>query len=548
MLASSNTLGFFPSLPYPDEIRTWDMTAEANGYSGNVLMENAARCALDTLLHYMHTLEGKKIIILMGSGNNGGDAACLARYLYEHGSEITVFHTCSLEKYGESASYHVKLAQQRGIKFVYLHSDFISALKDDMPYPDIMIDGLLGTGFRGQLRRDAVSLIEQFNFIAQASRCFVLSLDIPSGLDGRTGVANPVAIRASATITFAAAKAGMLSPGASIYTGKLHLGDIGLPLRGNMAASSTTYLIDAHCLKMLPPLPREGYKNSFGHVLVIGGAGACGGAAHLASRAALRIGAGLVTAIAPDFTVPYVKNDLAEIMVIGAGHQDPQKWPDSLPDYWDALIGQCSSMVIGPGFGRDDCAMRFFELILSQYDRPDTVFDADALILLSQKPQLMKFVRETDVLTPHPGEAGALLGQTSAAVQSDRYNALNKLCRLTKGTVVLKGAGTLVSNGDKIFLCPYDITQLSVGGAGDVLAGIIGGLIGQRPQKSIPNLLLAAIGVCMHALAGIEVASKYHRRGNLASEISDCLPYVIGKYTGANDNHTNNMLPWPELR
>lgn len=538
---------FFPPLPHPDEMKKWDQMAMQAGCLEEVLMENSGRCAFNTLEYYFRSVRHKRIMLLMGGGNNGGDAACLARYVQDAGAEVLVLHTRGLEKYAGAAKYHIRLALDSGVKFIFLESG-LKTVASRLPPPDILVDGLLGTGFKGTLRQETALLIDQFNNFAECCKPFVLALDIPSGLDGRTGQPSPLAVRANATITFAAAKSGLLMPGAKNWTGQVHVGNIGLPIRQKTACSSSVFLIDSHCLGLLPRLPSNAYKNVFGHVLIIGGAGRFAGAAHLAARAALRTGAGLVSSISPAACAAEIRNALPEIMTIGLGDPASRQWPDYPPDDWEILIKNSTALVIGPGFGRDARALRFLELVMGQDQRPPTVLDADALMLMAGHRTLFDSVRDTDILTPHPGEAASLLGLDSAAVQRDRLSALAELKALTRGTVVLKGAGTMISNGRHILLCPYDVPQLSAGGTGDVLAGLIGSLLGQKEFDHMDGFWLAGIGVGIHALAGIELGEEYGLRGNLASEVADRIPFVLNKYTLHSPTHASeNILPCPQF-
>ncbi|SDF66785.1 NAD(P)H-hydrate dehydratase [Desulfovibrio legallii] len=539
MTASALTL--LPPLPLPDEVRAWDQGATALGLSGEILMENAARAAFDVLRAAVPRLEGREVWLLMGGGNNGGDAACLARQLLDAGARPLVLHTRPLRSYKGECGRHVRVARAAGVPFRPLRpgGQIWSAA------PDLLVDGLLGTGFHGPLRPDMLGLIRAVN---DRRAAFVLALDIPSGLDGVTGAPQPEAVRATATVTFAAAKPGLALPQARPWTGKVHVRPIGIPAVVRQAAPCAAYLLDGRCLAPLAALPANGFKNSFGHVLVAGGAPGYGGAAHLAARAALRAGAGLVTATAPEAALADIKNGWAEIMTLAL--PGPHGcWPETLPPAFAALAARCAALVVGPGLGRSPDAAAFLHALLSLPDRPPTVLDADALALLAAQPELLRLVRKDDALTPHPGEAGLLLGRPAAAVQKDRRAALRDLCALCRGVVALKGAGTLVGQaGAPVLLSPYDVPQLAAGGSGDVLAGCLGGLLAAHPVDAAwaaplrPTQFTAGQAVALHALAGREAAQIWPLRGNVASATADLLPQALARYA-APQPPTGSALP-----
>ena len=523
-------LQLLPPLPLPAEMHAWDEAAIRLGLPEVLLMENAAREALAVMQTEFAPLKGKKVWLFMGSGNNGGDAVCLARHLLDAGAKPLIFHSKPLRCYQGACGKHVRLARTLGIPFVPLARwDTLTAKSAHRP--DILVDGLLGTGFTGPLRPDLHNAIKHINALGQ--NIPVLALDIPSGLDGLTGKPMPLAVQASHTVSFAAAKPGLLHPAARCWTGQLHVRDIGIPAVIRATKPCSVRLLDAHCLQALPPCPPDGHKYAYGHVLVLGGAYGMGGAAHLAALAALRSGAGLVTAAAPATALADIKGQCPEIITLPLPVSEGLYWPDNIPTPLESILERVTALVLGPGMGSTG-AEALLAALLARKQRPPMVLDADGLRMLAKHPHLIPLLTAQDVLTPHPGEAAALLGCDSAAVQEDRPGALQSLCRLSKAVVVLKAAGTLVGQaGQPWLLCPYDLPGLAVAGSGDVLAGCIGALLGRlerkahasSTQKTQTALIAAALGVSLHALAGLELAKKYPR-GHLASELADQLPQV----------------------
>ncbi|MBO4300149.1 MAG: NAD(P)H-hydrate dehydratase [Desulfovibrio sp.] len=539
----------FVPLPSPEEMHLWDAEAMSLGLPQELLMENAARAAFAVLKDYFPQLSGKRVVLIMGSGNNGGDAACLARLLLDVEAKPLVLHTKPLAGCKGTCGKHVRLARACGVPFRRCPSkpDGSLAIPDNIPTPDILVDGLLGTGFRGALKPQTLALVRAINVLPTP---FVLALDIPSGLDGISGKPLPEAVRATATVSFQAAKPGLLQPEAAMWTGRVHVRDIGIPTKTRQEAPCSFFLADGRCLSPFAVARPGVFKNSYGHVFIIGGAAGLGGAAHLAARTALRAGCGLVTAAAPAPCLPDIKNGCAEIMTLALTPMPQSQWPETLPDNLTAMIARGASLVVGPGMGRGEDATEFLASLLDMPERPPTVFDADALALLARQPALFARVSERDILTPHPGEAALLLGCTARDIQADRLHALHALCSISHGVVVLKGSGTLVGQDRApVLLCPYDVPQLSVGGSGDVLAGCLGGLLARvaktetAPTGASPSLTVAGQAVALHALAGKILAEKWPLRGNMAASVADALPRAL--FTYALREPEGDVQPWP---
>lgn len=492
------------------EMRQWDASAMELGLTGFALMESAAQGARRVLLAHVPDVRGKVCHLLMGAGNNGGDAACLSRQLLDLGARPVVFHTKDLDAYAGDAGAHLRLAKECGV-------DFRPAADFDCRC-DILVDGLLGTGFSGELREDALELVRRAN---AGSQSFTLALDIPSGLDATTGRPCPEAIRASATATFAAAKPGLVLPWASEYTGSLHVVYIGTPKKAQQLGGASFRLLDRAALAHLPAPLACGYKNAYGHVVVIGGAHGMPGAAHVAARAALRAGAGLVTCACPAAYASEVRLGMPEIMTRALGETGEDQWKKRHASEMEDLLARAGSLVVGPGMGRGKDSAEFLQALLEKRPSCPMVLDADALMLLAANPKLLAHLRSDDILTPHPGEAAALLGKGAASVAKDPFGSCEALAALAACVVVLKGAVSLVrAQGVPTLVYPNDICQLSVGGSGDCLAGVIASLAGQGAESAAA----AALGVVWHGEAGSRLASACPCRGNLASEIADALP------------------------
>lgn len=510
-----------PPLPLPHEMQQWDRQAVALGIPPEILMENAAGAAFRYLRSLCPHLAGKQVWLLMGGGNNGGDAACLARYLLDAGACPQVFHTRPLAHYANETACHLRAAHACGVPFLP-----VEALADTRPHPDILVDGLLGTGFSGSLRDDVRYLVDFVNTLSP--RPLVLALDVPSGLDATSGLPCPDAVRADATVSFAAAKPGLCLPWARPYTGDCHVGDIAMPAMVREKGPCSFRLLDREALALLPGATPSSYKNSYGHILVLGGRPGMCGAGHLAARGALRSGAGLVTAAMPAAAEDQVRLNWPEIMTLPLGEPGNRLWPARLPDALRQRLHQCRTVIVGPGMGRSDDSRAFLTALLQEKDRPPCVIDADALMLLADAPALLTTLGPRDILTPHPGEAAALLHCSGNVIQQDRMAALTALCAAVPAAVVLKGAGTLVGQrGCPTGLSPWDIPQLAMGGSGDVLAGCAAALLARVQDTSHPAHQAACLAVALHAAAGQVLAGSHPHRGNVAGELADALPQAM---------------------
>ena len=518
----------FAPLPTPHEMAAWDRAAVDLGMPELLLMEHAGRAAAAVLAATYGPVAGKRVLLFMGAGNNGGDAACLARLLEDAGAEVLVLHTRPLSAYKGVTRQHLRLSRSCGVDFFPATTWPSRFRQTGWLRPHVVVDGLLGTGFSGQLREQEAALVSRINAFRSEQSAFVLALDIPSGLNGLTGRPCPDAVRANVTATFAAAKPGLVMSEAATFVGSLQVCDIAMPRRVRETLPPSCSLMLPSILEQLPQPDPHWHKGRAGHVLVVGGSAGLTGAPHLAALGALRTGAGLVTVAAPEPLTQAVKGT-ADIMSRALG----ATWNSDSAPLLAEVLGQVDALVLGPGIGRSDGAIAAVASILALPDRPPTVIDADALYALARRPELAGHVRPGDVLTPHPGEAATILGQngsresTAVSVQNDRLEALRALTECAAGVWVLKAAGTLVGRrGGTLALCPVAVPNLAVAGSGDVLAGAIGTVLAQ----GLEAFIAACCGVYLHARSGELLAERYPRRGNSASEIADMLP-VAGAAT-----------------
>lgn len=506
-------------LPTPDEMATWDHeTINTIGIPGVTLMESASREAVSVLLEEYGPVHNKEIFCFAGSGNNGGDTFAMARQLQDLGADVTVFHTKPKKQYRGESRTNLLWAQKLGVPLNHLGAMDISALSQ----PDILIDGLLGTGFQGELRHDTLQLIRTINKLGE--RAFVLSVDIPSGLSGLTGTPQPEAVIADVTTTFQAAKLGLAMPGAMRYAGMIHVRPIGIPNQVQNDHPVRNHLISRNIMSMLPQPAHDMHKGKAGHVLIIGGSEGLTGAPHLAALGALRSGAGLVTIACPGGLADQIKANVPDIMLMPLGSKTT--WDTPMAKTILNEIDRFDAFVVGPGIGRAMKTLAFLKAFIANCPA-HVVLDADGLYGLAQAQSLIPSLPSTTVLTPHPGEMARLSGVSNNDIQKDRLTAATTFAEQCEATLVLKGAGTLVVDDEMTCISPFSEPNLAVGGSGDVLSGVIASLM----ARGLEPLDAACLGVFWHGLAGRKLKEEFPLRGNFASEIAQALPVAAKEHT-----------------
>ncbi|MGH8234981.1 MAG: NAD(P)H-hydrate dehydratase [Rhodanobacteraceae bacterium] len=471
------------------QVRALDHAAIDGGIEGIELMERAARAALDVLQRRWP--RARHVGVLCGPGNNGGDGFLLAALARAAAMETSVVAT------SDHALGDAGLARER-----FLHEGG-EVLPADLALPDadVYVDALFGSGLNRAPNGEAARLIAALN--AQSRP--VLALDVPSGLDADTGTAFDPGVRATATACFVGWKRGLFTAQGPDCCGHRELATLDIP-----DGAYANEVPDAVLLtpQALPARPQDSHKGRYGHVLAIGGDLGAGGAMRLCSEAALRIGAGLVSVATREANVGPILTARPELMPHGV----------HVPRNLEPLLGRASVVALGPGLGQDDWGHGLWQTALDS-GKP-MVLDADGLNLLA-KSECTLPVRI--VLTPHPGEASRLLGGSIADVQTDRFAAARELARKYRAVVVLKGAGSLIADPDgRVAVCSWGNPGMASGGMGDVLTGVIAGLLAQ----GLGTWDAACLGVGLHARAG-DLAARAGERGLLASDLFSYLRALV---------------------
>jgi len=467
------------------------LAAEQAGTTLYGLMKRAGQACYQVFTK--HFSDTKKILVLTGGGNNAGDGYVFATIAQNAGHDVQL---CQL---GDPARLTGAAAQARDT-WLFEQGVIDGIEQADFEHVDVIIDALLGTGLRGTVRAEYQRLIHKINQTGKP----VLSVDIPSGLNGDSGYISGVAVNADVTVCLIGLKQGLFTASAAQYCGEIYFSGLGIEGQFQSLCSSTVSRIGYDELSHhLTPRSRTSHKGHFGKTLVIGGNVSMPGAVRLASESALRCGSGLVKVL----TLP------ENLLTIMAGRPELMGLGCDLDNLDDRTIRDWATVIaIGPGLGRDEWAHTLLDYVLAS-ELP-TVVDADALNMLVDKPAW----KDNWILTPHPGEAATLLGCSINEIEQDRYSAVRNLQRSFGGIAVLKGAGTLICDGKKVYVANVGNPGMASGGMGDVLSGIIAGLLAQ----GLDSLQASILGVSIHGLAA-DMAAGTDERGLLAS---DLFPYI----------------------
>jgi NAD(P)H-hydrate epimerase len=456
------------------------------------LMERAGKAVFGQLLQAYP--QSKKILICCGGGNNGGDGYVVARLAREHGLDIELWQLGDhLQLKGDAATARDSWLATGGS---------ISAPQEEVPADiEIIVDGLLGTGLKGDVREDYAAVINTIN----RAFCPVIAIDIPSGLCADTGANLGAVTRAEHTVSFIALKRGLFTGQAAEFVGQVRFAGLEVDSEFRRIVPANCRLISSDAVQaMLPARSRVAHKGSNGRILCLGGDRGMFGAIRLTAEACARIGGGLTRVVTQPENVSAIVSARPELMTYD-WRGNSNEINDHL--FWTDVIA------IGPGLGSSSWGRSLVGY--SRTVEKPVVADADGLNLLAKTPDH----NPLRVITPHPGEAARLLGIDVQEVEADRFGAALKMQRKFGGVAVLKGAGTIIYDGDQYYICDAGNPGMASGGMGDVLTGLIAGLIGQGLSLS----QAAQAGVWLHSSAADRCAAEHGERGMLAS---DLFPYI----------------------
>jgi len=493
---------------------------------GEVLMDRAGRGVAEVVrrIAELRGLSACEVHVFAGRGNNGGDAFAAARYLSDWGFTVRLWlATAAAQLSGDALAHFRRMASGAALRCeLAAEADWPSLPDERFRRADIAVDGLLGTGLSGPARGSVAAAIRLLNALGQ--HVPVVSIDVPSGLDADTGAATGAIVAADVTVTLGLPKRGLLEPRAADFVGNLEVADIGLPPELWQGLRSEEELIAAEELRtLLPRRARHAHKGEFGRVLIVSGAAGYAGAVTLAARAALRSGAGLVTALVPHGIAPVVAAGAPEAMVHAAAQTEGGSLSADCLRAWNRSLADFDAVLMGPGMTPHAETGSLVETILGMA-KAGLVLDADALNVLAGRRERIRRCAGRVILTPHPGEMARLLGVTVAGVQQDRPGSARAIARDTGAVVVLKGAGTIVcAAGQPLHVNLTGNPGMAKGGMGDVLAGLMAGLVAQ----GLSSLDAARLGVYVHGRAADTVAWRGSQSGMTAGDVIEELPAAL---------------------
>lgn len=510
-------------LPTPKEMASLEQrTQERAGISVAVLMERAGARTAEVARRLLEGRGGRRVVVLAGKGNNGGDGLVAARDLVGD-ARITVILSGPAAELSGGPAAHLQSLRERHVPLLEApalsSSDLDSALREC----DLIVDALFGTGFHGPAQAGPAALIEAAN----RSGVPILAVDVPSGIDSATGAAEPPVIHAAATVTMGLPKLGLVQFPAAAYAGRLFVADIGIPQAVVDEAPIRTELVRAAWVdRTFPRRHADGHKGTYGHVYVVAGARGFTGAAVLAARGAIRGGAGLVTMAIPRSLVTVPTASLPEAMTLPL----PETDAGTLDADAEGVIREAVAAVdakhpavvaIGPGLTTHSAVVGVVRRLIPQLGGP-VVADADALNALAGNPAPLREAHGPVVITPHPGELARLTGASIGDIQRDRVAAARTAASSTRAVTILKGARTVVASPDgRAAIIPNGNAAMGTGGTGDVLTGVVAAFLGQR----LPVWEAAVCAAYLHGLAG-DVAAP-GELGLLSHEVADAIPRAL---------------------
>lgn len=498
------------------------------GIPTSELMNNAGLAIAKATQNWLEDVTDKRIVILIGPGNNGGDGLVAARHLHDWKAMVFVYLAAPRTK--DDENYNILL--EKSIICNQASKDvkgtLLAGLLDSS---SAVLDCLFGTGKSRPISGVYKRILEQVREAkGNHPSLQIVSADLPSGMNADTGEIDPVTPKADLTITLGYTKRGMLLFPAAEMVGTFAVADIGIP--PHLADDIKLELLSQiWACSALPPRPSSANKGSFGKALVVAGSINYIGAAYLACCGAMRVGAGLVTLATPQSLQPILASKLTEVTYLPLTETQPGTPSAEAASSLLESIPQYDALLVGCGLGQSELTTQFLQKFLSSLPKkyPPMVLDADGLNILAKIPQWWRKLKGDVILTPHPGEMARLCDLSVEEIQSDRLGVAQRMAKRWGKIIVLKGAHTVVASPDEqIRVCAVANSGLASAGTGDVLAGIIAGLLAQ----GVKPFDAACLGVYLHGTAGEKVSMEMGDAGMIASDLLPVLPYIIKNTKG----------------
>jgi NAD(P)H-hydrate epimerase len=482
-------------------------------------MENAGKGVTDELLRHFEPKKTDTILVVCGKGNNGGDGFVVSRLLKKKNYRVKTYLVGKIEEVKGDAAVNLKKCVKNKIKINTVTAGNLGKLVTEIDKAEIVVDALFGTGFEGEPRGLIRKVIEAIN----GSNAVRVSVDIPSGVNASTAEAK-VAVEADLTVTMALPKIGHLLLPGKAFAGELVVHDIGVPPEVVVRHDLETFALGhADVAASIPPRPPEAHKWSCGHVVAICGSTGLTGAATLTSVSALKSGAGLVTLVTPRSLNAVMEVKLTEVMTLPVGDTPEGSLAFDAGETILDFIGKADAIALGPGLSVHPDTVKLVRHILPRLDRP-CVLDADGINAFAGSAGELGNLPFPLVVTPHAGEASRLTGVDKSQIMARPVDFAREVARDLGVVMVLKGAPSVTAGPDgDVFINPTGNQGLATAGSGDVLTGIIAGLLAQ----GVAPLLAAASGVYIHGYLGDILFQEYGYFGFLAGELADAIPGAL---------------------
>ncbi|MDH4152591.1 MAG: NAD(P)H-hydrate dehydratase [Nitrospira sp.] len=495
------------------------------------LMERAGAGVVSCMEQWMGTVSGKTITLVCGKGNNGGDGFVAARLLRRRHAKVRVLTMTPLSELSrDAASMYRQFVKTAGTSLVFPYRSKETA-KALLQESDLVVDALFGTGLSSEVTGRYGEVIESMNEVNRP----IVAVDLPSGLHADTGAALGQAVRAALTVTFGLPKVGLYQNQGIDFAGDIHLVDIGIPQPYVDAIESRITLITPQWVQgCLPRRKRSGHKGTYGHAGIIAGSIGKTGAAAMAAQAALRVGAGLVTVATPSSVNDILEAKLLEVMTLPMPETKARTFSRAALDRLLAFMANRDAVAIGPGLSTHPETVELVQALTTRLDRP-AVLDADALNALTGRTALLASCKIPPIITPHPGEMARLEAEaTPQTVNRDRIGTATRFARERGLFVILKGARTVIARPDgAVAICPTGNPGMATAGTGDVLTGMITGLLAQ----GLPSWEAACTATYLHGAAGDQAAAEKGEIGMIAGDLLEQIPTALLRTFGNSDGH-----------
>ncbi len=498
---------------------------EEIGIIGPILMENAGREIAEAIKTRFPRIEEKNVMIIAGKGNNGGDGFVVARHLFNCGARVRIILLAEKQDLEGDAGLNCGIAGKMGIEIMEVTTPAQwQAQRDMIENADIVVDAIFGTGLTKPAGGRYAGIIEDINTL----HAFKVAVDIPSGLAAdRFQIIGP-AVKADLTVTMAAAKIAHVFPPSEDYAGELVIADISTPpFLFDDASLRLTMVEEDMLLPYFSKRNKSAHKGTYGHLFILSGSLGKTGAAAMSGKAALKMGAGLVTVGTPKSCVPIVARSMDELMTEPLPETPEWTLAERGLDKILTLLQGMDAVMIGPGLSTQESTSRLIRKLLPRLEIP-MILDADSLNIIAEEIDILNKLKAPAVLTPHPGEFARLIHCDTKEIVENKIKLVPEFARNHGVYVVLKGYRTLISDPEgHLFINPTGNPGMATGGSGDVLSGMLGAMIVQ--EDHLCDAVIA--GVYVHGLSGDIAAERFGEKSLLAGDIISCLPEAVRKLT-----------------